>query len=169
MSSQLEKLDLSSQAEKSQISVGEISMVESDHQSMVKALLQDPLLSDVPQNATLEEVKTLIAIEEGRAYRIRIKRNGLEEVPLVVSQATTVKQIKELTQATLKRMLRRQGVKRSVNWKYIWRTHCLVLNGEKLLNDNAAVSSLGIRNDTVLNFQTHTERRKKRKVSKRHS
>ncbi|CAO3676243.1 unnamed protein product [Umbelopsis ramanniana] len=127
----------------------------------------DPLLSDLPENATLEEVNTLIAIEEGRAYRVRIKRNGLEDVPLVVSQATSVKQIKYLTETTLKRMLRKQGIKRSINWKYIWRTHCLVLNGEKLLNDKAVVSSLGIKNDTVLSFERHIERKTKAKASKR--
>lgn len=58
----------------------EISTEESDHASVVRSLLQDPLLGDLPENATLEEVNTLIAIEEGRSYRVRIKRNGLEDV-----------------------------------------------------------------------------------------
>jgi hypothetical protein len=71
-----------SQASSGQISREdrEISSEESDHASVVRSLLQDPLLSDLPENAMLEEVKTLIAIEEGRAYRIRIKRNSLEDV-----------------------------------------------------------------------------------------
>jgi hypothetical protein len=115
---------------------------DSDHLAIVKSLLQDPLLKDVPANPTLEEVKTLIAIEEGRAYRIRIERKGLQDIrefgfcvyqalavlmhtylihiylsaALVVSQATNVKQIKNLVQLATKRMLRNQGSKRSINW-----------------------------------------------------
>lgn len=58
----------------------EVSTEESDHAGVVRSILQDPLLSDLPENVTLEEVNTLIAIEEGRAYRIRIKRNGLEDI-----------------------------------------------------------------------------------------
>ncbi|KAG2188372.1 hypothetical protein INT44_001125 [Umbelopsis vinacea] len=167
MEPQLKNLTLPSQAPSRQISKEdrEISREETDHAAVVRSLLQDPLLSDLPENATLEEVKTLIAIEEGRAYRIRIKRNNMEDVPLVVSQATNVKQIKNLTEVTVKRMLRKQGINRSINWKHIWRTHCLVLNGEKLLNDRAVVSSLGIKNDTVLNFEKYIERRKKTKAS----
>jgi hypothetical protein len=53
---------------------------DSDHLSMVKSLLQDPLLSDLPMNPTLEEVKSLIAIEEGRAFKIRVERTGLEDI-----------------------------------------------------------------------------------------
>jgi hypothetical protein len=53
---------------------------DSDHLAIVKSLLQDPLLKDLPANPTLEEVKTLIAIEEGRAYRIRIERKGLQDI-----------------------------------------------------------------------------------------
>jgi hypothetical protein len=82
MEPQLSNLDVPYQTSSGQASkeVREISMEESDHASVVRSLLQDPLLSDLAENATLEEVNTLIAIEEGRAYRVRIKRNGLEDV-----------------------------------------------------------------------------------------
>ena len=82
MEPQLSNLDVPYQTSSGQASKEdrEISTEESDHASVVRSLLQDPLLSDLPENATLEEVNTLIAIEEGRAYRVRIKRNGLEDV-----------------------------------------------------------------------------------------
>jgi len=141
---------------------------DSDDLSMVKSLLQDPLLSDLPMNPTLEEVKSLIAIEEGRAFKIRVERTGLEDIPLVVHQATCVQEIKKLIQTAVKQMMRKKGVKKSINWKYIWRTHCLVLYGEKLLNDKTAVSALGIKNDTVLKFERHIIRREKRSRSREH-
>lgn len=56
------------------------STTDSDHTSIVESLLKDPLLKDLPPQVTLEEVKTLIAIEEGRAYRIRIERERMESI-----------------------------------------------------------------------------------------
>lgn len=41
-------------------------------QSMLKALLDDPILSDVPKNPTLYDVDTLIGLELGSAMRISI-------------------------------------------------------------------------------------------------
>lgn len=57
-----------------------ISTTESNHASIVESLLEDPLLSDLTPQVTLEEVKTLIAIEEGRAYKIRIERQRMEAI-----------------------------------------------------------------------------------------
>ncbi|KAG2186221.1 hypothetical protein INT43_002659 [Umbelopsis isabellina] len=143
------------------------STTESDHASIVESLLEDPLLNDLTPQVTLEEVKTLIAIEEGRAYRIRIERQRMDAIPLVVSQATTVRQMKKLIQAAFKRMVREQSSTRFVNWKYIWRTHCLVLNGNKLLDDSVAISSIGIKNNSSLSFEKYIARRENRRRNSR--
>ena len=44
----------------------------------LETLLQDALLQDVSPNPTAEEVDTLIAIEQGRAYRINVDRGPLK-------------------------------------------------------------------------------------------
>lgn len=36
--------------------------------------------------------------------------------------------------------------------KYIWRTYCLMLDGQRLTDDSAVVSQLGIKQGTVLKF-----------------
>ncbi|KAI8377432.1 uncharacterized protein BYT42DRAFT_570325 [Radiomyces spectabilis] len=113
-------------------------------------LLADELLQDVPQAPTLEEIDTLIAVEQGHAYQIKIDRGPLEPIFIVVGQASTVSDIKKLIQVKLERLERQK--KKSISWKYIWRSHCLMLEHQRLLNDCAAVSQLGIRQGSVLHF-----------------
>lgn len=55
----------------------------SQTQKMLQQLLKDPLLSDLAKlnsegNISLEEVDTLIALETGTAFKIKIERDGLE-------------------------------------------------------------------------------------------
>lgn len=47
-------------------------------QQRIESLLNHELLENVPKNPTIEELETLIAIEQGRAYRIKVDRNKLE-------------------------------------------------------------------------------------------
>jgi hypothetical protein len=44
----------------------------------LSALFKDPLLSDVSTDVTAEEVDTLIALETGTAFEIRVERAALE-------------------------------------------------------------------------------------------
>lgn len=47
-------------------------------EEQLETLLKDELLQDVPADPSIEEVETLIAVEQGRAYRIKIDRGPLE-------------------------------------------------------------------------------------------
>ncbi|KAF7725283.1 hypothetical protein EC973_000293 [Apophysomyces ossiformis] len=98
----------------------------------VQSLLTDNLLKDVTSDTTLEELNTLIAIERGNAYRIQIDRGPLE--PLC--QASTVNDIKKLIQVKLERMHK----------------HGKHISCQRLLDDQALVSELGIRQNSVLKF-----------------
>ncbi|CDH49301.1 predicted protein [Lichtheimia corymbifera JMRC:FSU:9682] len=96
----------------------------------------------------IEELETLIAIEQGRAYRIKVDRNKLEPMYIVVKQASSIRDIKRLIQIQFGRIHPQQRV----SWKYIWRTFCLSFKGKRLLDDEAVVSQLGIAQDSVLTF-----------------
>ncbi|CAG8487427.1 9455_t:CDS:2 [Acaulospora colombiana] len=57
----------------------------SQTQKMLQQLLKDPLLSDLAKlneegNISVEEVDTLIALETGTAFEIRVEREGLEPI-----------------------------------------------------------------------------------------
>lgn len=56
----------------------EDASLEQDLEERVRILLQDELLKDVPTNPRIEEIETLISVEQGRAYQITIDRSPLE-------------------------------------------------------------------------------------------
>lgn len=56
----------------------EDASLEQDLEERVRVLLQDELLKDVPANPRIEEIETLISVEQGRAYQITIDRSPLE-------------------------------------------------------------------------------------------
>ncbi|KAI7874941.1 hypothetical protein K492DRAFT_199572 [Lichtheimia hyalospora FSU 10163] len=121
---------------------------ENELQQRIETLLDHELLKNVPKNPTIEELETLIAIEQGRAYRIKVDRNKLEPIYIVVKQASSVREIKKLIQIQFGRIHPQQRV----SWKYIWRTFCLSFKGKRLLDNEAIVSQLGIAQDSVLTF-----------------
>ncbi|KAI8089253.1 uncharacterized protein BX664DRAFT_332531 [Halteromyces radiatus] len=117
----------------------------------IHSLLKDPLLSDVTTSLpTEQELDDLIALELDHAYNIEIHRGPLTPINIIVRQATTVRDIKILFQQKWKQL--EENKRRSVSWKYIWRTFCLELNNQKLLKDEAIVSQLGIQQGSILKF-----------------
>ncbi|KAI9311963.1 hypothetical protein BX666DRAFT_881339 [Dichotomocladium elegans] len=119
----------------------------------LRALLDDELLADVPKNPTLEDIEKLIAIEQGRAYRIKIDRGHFDPLFIIVKQAFSVRDVKKEIQRAMK-----NTDNHAISWKYIWRTYCLMTqDGQKRLeDDNAVVSQLGITQHTVLRFARRT-------------
>jgi U11/U12 small nuclear ribonucleoprotein SNRNP25 len=55
-----------------------------DLEYKISELKSDPLLKDVPKTFTLEELDTLIALEQGRAYHIVIDRSPLASICLYI-------------------------------------------------------------------------------------
>lgn len=101
---------------------------EIELQQRIESLLNHELLKNVPKNPTIEELETLIAIEQGRAYRIKVDRNKLEpmgkciekvlfvihvdmgDIDIVVKQASSVRDIKKLIQIQFDRIHPQQRV-----------------------------------------------------------
>ncbi|CAO3619252.1 unnamed protein product [Mucor hiemalis] len=118
-------------------------------------LLQDDILSDLVDTLpTEEEVDTLIAVEQGQAYQITVNRDPLPPIAIIVRQASTVLDIKKLVRRSVERMEKKnKSIKnRSISWKYIWKSHCLMFGSSRLLKDTDVVSQLGIKQNSVLKF-----------------
>ncbi|KAG1451449.1 hypothetical protein G6F56_008083 [Rhizopus delemar] len=123
-----------------------------DLEKEISQVLNDELLVDILPNFSLQEIDTLIAVEQGQAFNIRIKREPLESIDLIVSQSHTVKDIKRHVQLKLEKMNANSTNKKSISWKFIWRTYCLSFGNQKLLQDTAVVSQLGIKQNSTLTF-----------------
>ncbi|XP_020094627.1 U11/U12 small nuclear ribonucleoprotein 25 kDa protein isoform X3 [Ananas comosus] len=131
-------------------------------QSMLSALLDDPILSDVPKKPSLADVDTLLNLELGSAMKITIVKmdstSFVKDLKLAIG-----KKINEIEQA-------RMG-HRHISWRHIWANYCLTHHNDKLIDDNSLLSEHGIQNNSKVHFlpfitsriyQKHSRRRKHR-------
>ncbi|XWS24553.1 hypothetical protein CRYUN_Cryun28dG0112500 [Craigia yunnanensis] len=143
--------------------------------STLAALLDDPILADVPKKPTLSDVDTLISLELGSAMRISIlKLDGTSFDVAVMNSAT----VKDLKLAIKKKVIESEQSKmghRHISWKHVWANFCLGHHNEKLLDDGAALYDFGVRNNSQVQFlpyvvskgfgshsKSHSKRRKHR-------
>ncbi|XP_075080885.1 uncharacterized protein LOC107760538 isoform X2 [Nicotiana tabacum] len=133
------------------------------HSTLV-ALLNDPVLSDVPKKPTLMDVDTLISLELGSAMRISILK--LDGSCFVMNSAT----VKDLKQAVRLRIDDNEQSKmghRHISWRHVWSNFCLLFHNEKLLDDTAKLQDYGIRNNAQVQFIPYVISRASKKHSKR--
>nr|AFK35853.1 unknown [Lotus japonicus] len=139
-------------------------------QSMLKALLDDPILSDVPKNPTLYDVDILIGLELGSAMRISIIKLDATSFDVTVMNSATVKDLKLAIKKKVNDMEQSNMGHRQISWRGVWAKCCLSYNNHKLLNDDA-LQNFGVRNNSQVHFvpyvmakesRSHSTRRKHR-------
>ncbi|XP_042519356.1 U11/U12 small nuclear ribonucleoprotein 25 kDa protein isoform X1 [Macadamia integrifolia] len=140
-------------------------------QSMLSALLNDPILADVPKKTTLADVDTLINLELGSAMRISIVKMDNTTFDVAVLNSATVKDLKLAIKRKTNDMEQSQMGHRHISWRHVWANFCLSHNNEKLIDDNALLQDFGIRSGSQVHFvsfvisrvyRKHTRRRKHR-------
>uniref|UniRef100_A0A4W5RNL9 Small nuclear ribonucleoprotein 25 n=1 Tax=Hucho hucho TaxID=62062 RepID=A0A4W5RNL9_9TELE len=96
-------------------------------------LVQDPLLCDLPIQATLEEVNSQVALEYGQAMTVRVcTADG--EVMLVVQNAMVL-DLKKAIQRFMELKQQREGGVKHVSWSHTHthtHTHTLTLWGHTI-------------------------------------
>lgn len=117
-------------------------------------LTQDPLLSDLPVDVTLEEISSQIALEYGQSMTINVRRADDKLYPVVVPQAATVRDLKVAIKrhVILKLFRDTSRPQKHISWKYIWRTYWLHFDGQKLTDDRKLIKDYGIRNRDEVKF-----------------
>ncbi|KAB1670501.1 hypothetical protein ES319_1Z159900v1 [Gossypium barbadense] len=116
--------------------------------STLAALLDDPILADVPKKPSLSDVDILINVELGSAMCISIFK--LDGTSFVMNSAT----VKDLKLAIKKKVIELEQSKmghRHISWRHVWANFCLAHHNGKLLDDDAALHDFGVRN----NYQVH--------------
>ncbi|CAL5418529.1 unnamed protein product [Camellia sinensis] len=117
-------------------------------QSTMAALLNDPILTDVPKKPTLSDVDNLISLELGSAMRISILKLDGTSLDVVVMNSTNVKDLKMAIKRKTNDMEQSKMGHRHISWKHVWANFCLSYHNEKLLDDNSALQDYGIRNNS---------------------
>ncbi|KMS99797.1 hypothetical protein BVRB_1g020500 [Beta vulgaris subsp. vulgaris] len=139
--------------------------------STLSALLDDPILADVPKKPSLSDVDTLISFELGSAMRISILKLDSTSFDVVVMNSDTVKDLKLAIIKKVNQMEQSQMGHRQISWKHVWANYCLLYHNEKLLDESVALQEFGIRNNSQVQFvpfiaarqhQKHRRRKKHR-------
>ncbi|XP_020261623.1 U11/U12 small nuclear ribonucleoprotein 25 kDa protein isoform X2 [Asparagus officinalis] len=117
-------------------------------QSMLSALLDDPILSDVPKKPSLSDVDTLINLELGSAMRISVVRMDNTSFVVAVLNSATLKDLKLAIRKKTDEIEQAKMGHRHISWRHVWANFCLAYSNEKLINDSALLSDYGIRNNS---------------------
>ncbi|CAH1431010.1 unnamed protein product [Lactuca virosa] len=133
--------------------------------STLAALLDDPVLADVPKNPTLSDVDTLISLELGSAMRVSVIKMDNTSFDVAVMNSAKVKDLKLAVEKKVNEMEQSKMGHRHISWKHVWRNFCLSYHNEKLLNDDGILQDHGIRNHSQVHFMAYIMTR----VSNRHS
>ncbi|XP_077990758.1 U11/U12 small nuclear ribonucleoprotein 25 kDa protein-like [Glandiceps talaboti] len=118
----------------------------------MKTILQDPLLAGLPTDVTPEEVTSQIALEYGQAMTVNVRKHTGETVPVVVLQGATVLDLKNAIKRHFTMKLTREGRKKQISWRYIWKTYWLVFDGERLSENHKKIKEYGIKNQSEVKF-----------------
>ncbi|XP_048226473.1 U11/U12 small nuclear ribonucleoprotein 25 kDa protein [Ricinus communis] len=136
-------------------------------QSTLAALLDDPILADVPKKPTLSDVDTLINLEFGSAMRISVLKLDGTSFDVVMMNSATVKDLKVAVKNKVTEMEQSQMGHRHISWKHVWTNFALSYQKEKLLDDNSALQDFGIRNNSQVQFVPYVMTKSSGRHSKR--
>ncbi|GMI65419.1 hypothetical protein like AT3G07860 [Hibiscus trionum] len=139
--------------------------------STLTALLDDPILADVPKKPTLSDVDTLISLELGSAMRISVLKLDGTSLDVALMNSATVKDLKLAIKNKVTELEQSKMGHRHISWRHVWSNFCLAHHNEKLLDDDAALQDFGVRNNSQVHFLPyvvskgsgrHSKRRKHR-------
>ncbi|XP_076753836.1 U11/U12 small nuclear ribonucleoprotein 25 kDa protein [Xylocopa sonorina] len=170
--------DIKSKSEKKQddlIRKNEIinKRAELDHGELVKLtkeaihdiIKSDPLLSGLPADVTIEELKAQTAVVQGQAITLYLNREELPKLGIVVPpHNTTVLELKKAIKRHTNLSLKREKVKKKISWKHIWKKYHLCFNNIKLVNDKENIKAYGVTNKAELHYVK--KRREKNRLIK---
>ncbi|KAG4121685.1 hypothetical protein ERO13_D11G222700v2 [Gossypium hirsutum] len=118
--------------------------------STLTALLDDPILADIPKKPSLSDVDALINLELGSAMCISILKLDGTSFDVAVMNSATVKDLKLAIKKKVVELEQSKMGHRHISWRYVWANFCLAHHNEKLLDDGAALQGFGVRNNSLV-------------------
>ncbi|KXN68109.1 hypothetical protein CONCODRAFT_86638 [Conidiobolus coronatus NRRL 28638] len=116
-------------------------------------LLKDPLLSDINQFTSLNQVKHLIQLERGNLIKLTLLRGSLQAIELSLNEFSTLEELKKLIQLHIASQLNSTRSNLKINWKFTWNRNKLsTLRGLELEGDKNTLRQLGIKNNDMIKF-----------------
>eukprot|EP00731_Ephydatia_muelleri_P026689 Em0018g789a len=118
----------------------------------ISDLLADPFLQDLPKDVSLDEAKSQLALEEGKAIILSLRRYDGERVPVIIMQGATVQDLMRAIEKEITRKCNRSGKTQYISWRYVWRTYWLAHGQQKLTDRSGKLVSYGVGNHDEITF-----------------
>ena len=129
------------------------NFIEFVNDSIASIIKNDPLLDDLPQNITTEELQQIVQLEHGQALKIYIKREDEKIIEIIINRESTFHQFKKVFQKQFCLWLKRNNQEKiKINWKYFWKNYNFVFDGRQLSEDNVKIIDMGFYNNCQIRF-----------------
>ncbi|XP_020282883.1 U11/U12 small nuclear ribonucleoprotein 25 kDa protein-like [Pseudomyrmex gracilis] len=136
-----------------EVRLGHQELVKLTKTGIADLIENDPLLSGLPADITIEELKSQIAVAQGQAITLFLNRGELPRLAVVVpTHNTTVLDLKKSIKRHVILSLKRENVNKKISWKHIWKKYCLHFEDVRLDKDNKNIRAYGITNKAELHF-----------------
>ncbi|MCO5576002.1 hypothetical protein L7F22_029809 [Adiantum nelumboides] len=122
---------------------------------ILEMLLEDPILADVPKNATLADIDTLISVELGSAMKLSILKMDNTVMDVAIPNNARVCDLKKVVEMKVTDLEQAKMGHRHISWRHVWKNYCLCYLNQKLLDDLVPLQDYGIRNNCQVRFVWH--------------
>lgn len=133
---------------------------------ILATLLQDPILADVPKNASLADIDTLISVELGSAMKLSIVKMDNTVIDVAVPNNACLYDLKNVVEKKVTGLEQAELGHRHISWRHVWKNYCLCYLNQKLLDDFSSLQDYGIRNNGQVRFVSHIATKEKGKHSR---
>lgn len=130
----------------------------------LKELLEDRVLKYLPSDVSRREVEMQLALHQGRAITVFVKKCDEVVVPIPVLQGARVKDFKAAIQMQIGQQIKRSGGPAHISWRSIWRSYWLCFGKVRLTDENGLLSDYGVGNRDEVTFTKRLRERHGRKT-----
>jgi U11/U12 small nuclear ribonucleoprotein SNRNP25 len=128
-----------------------IDLIDENIRSLIR---NDPLFNELPIDITTHELENIISQQFGRSFVVFVNKQNNSCIRVIVDIESNVQQLKKSIQKQFSIQYKREKnkFKTRINWRYVWKTYCLVFDNQKLDNDFIKIKDLGISNNSQISF-----------------
>ncbi|XP_065181208.1 U11/U12 small nuclear ribonucleoprotein 25 kDa protein-like [Sycon ciliatum] len=135
-----------------QSAISHTDAMETFRLGVSRLIASDPALSYLPGDVVLEEARLQLALHQGKAVTVFLRKLDDSTVPIPVMQGSRVIDLKRSIRLHLGSQLRRANRTMPVSWRHVWKSYHLAIGQTKLSDDNELLLNYGVGNRSEVSF-----------------
>ncbi|KAI5755795.1 hypothetical protein M8J77_019740 [Diaphorina citri] len=118
----------------------------------IKNIRNQNTLSHLPQDVTVEEIKSEMELLHGQSIMCCIQADNKKFDIVISPKNTRVSDLKRTIERQITMQMKRKGLSKQISWRHVWKSYWLSFDGIKLTNEKSLLSELGIENQCEITF-----------------